>query len=80
MLETGIGRAANVALASLPNFRLPGDLSASVRYYAQDLIEPPFVLNSDGTMTVPQGPGIGVTVDGERLEEVTIRREVVCLS
>jgi O-succinylbenzoate synthase len=80
MLETGIGRAANVALASLPNFRLPGDLSASARYYAQDLIEPPFVLNSDGTMTVPQGPGIGVTVDGERLEEVTIRREVVCLS
>ncbi len=76
MLETGIGRAANLALASLPNFRLPGDISASARYYARDLVEPPFVLNDDGTMTVPQGPGIGVEVNLRRLEEVTIRREV----
>jgi O-succinylbenzoate synthase len=58
MLETGIGRAANAALASLPGFTLPGDVSASNRYYAQDLT-PPFVLE-DGHLTVPTGPGIGV--------------------
>ena len=57
MLETGIGRAANVALATLPNFTLPGDISASARYYATDLTEP-FVLH-DGRLSVPDGPGIG---------------------
>jgi O-succinylbenzoate synthase len=59
MLETGIGRAANVALAALPNFTLPGDTSASDRYFATDLTEP-FVLH-DGRLRVPEGPGIGVT-------------------
>lgn len=67
MLETGVGRAANLALASLPNFRLPGDTSASDRYFAEDLTEP-FVVDPDGTMAVPQGPGIGVTPAPERLE------------
>ncbi len=76
MLETGIGRAANVALASLPGFTLPGDLSASDRYYEEDLIDPPFVLNSDGTLTVPNGPGLGVTVDRRKVDRVTLRMEV----
>lgn len=74
MLETGIGRAANVALASLPNFRLPGDISASDRYYHEDLIDPPFRLNPDSTLTVPSGPGLGVRPVPARLEKVTLRR------
>jgi O-succinylbenzoate synthase len=77
MLETGIGRALNVALASLPNFTLPGDLSASNRYYAEDLIDPPFELNADGTLSVPTGPGLGVRVSARRLERVTLNRETV---
>jgi O-succinylbenzoate synthase len=67
MLETNIGRAANVALASLPNFTLPGDISASARYYQQDIAEPNFVLNSDSTLDVPTAPGLGVAVMPERL-------------
>ena len=74
MLETGIGRAHNVALASLPNFQLPGDISASKRYYQQDLVWPPFEITSEGMMAVPRGPGIGVEVDEEKLEEVTVRK------
>ena len=58
MLETGLGRAANVALAALPNFTLPGDVSASSRFYATDITEP-FVLR-DGGLDVPRGPGLGV--------------------
>jgi len=69
MLETGLGRAANVALAALPNFTLPGDTSASGRYYAQDITEP-FVLR-DGRLEVPQGPGLGVTPIPEILDELT---------
>jgi o-succinylbenzoate synthase len=69
MLETGLGRAANVALAALPNFTLPGDTSASGRYYAQDITEP-FVLR-DGRLDVPQGPGLGVTPIPEILDELT---------
>lgn len=76
MLETGIGRAHNVALASLPGFTLPHDLSASARYYREDLVEPPFLLNPDGTLSVPRGSGIGVRVVGRRLERVTVERAV----
>ncbi len=76
MLETGIGRAANVALASLPNFRLPGDISASARYWKEDIVEPAFTLNPDGTLTVPTGPGIGVAVREDLLERFTIKKEV----
>ena len=72
MLETGIGRAHNVALASLPGFSLPNDISASRRYFERDIIEPEFLLNEDGTISVPGGPGIGVEVLEDRLEEVTI--------
>jgi O-succinylbenzoate synthase len=75
MLESGIGRAGNVALASLPNFTLPGDISASRRYFKQDIVEPEFVLGPDSTMAVPTGPGIGVEVLFDRLDKVTERRE-----
>lgn len=74
MLETGIGRALNVAIAALPNFTLPGDLSASNRYYNPDLIDPPFEFNPDGTLIVPNGPGLGVNVVADRLERVTLRK------
>lgn len=73
MLETGLGRAANVALAALPGFTLPGDTSASGRYYMSDITEP-FVLQ-DGCLRVPRGPGIGVTPVPERLADVTLSRE-----
>ena len=74
MLETGIGRSTNLALAALPNFRLPGDTSATSRYFAEDLTEP-LVLEADGTLPVPNGPGIGVDPDPERLEAATRRTE-----
>lgn len=69
MLETGIGRAGNVAMAAMPNFTLPGDTSASDRYYRRDITEP-FVLH-DGRLTVPTGPGLGVSVDREFLDSIT---------
>ncbi|MBM6404544.1 o-succinylbenzoate synthase [Phycicoccus sp. CSK15P-2] len=75
MLETGLGRAANVALAALPGFTLPGDTSASGRYYREDITEP-FVL-ADGHLAVPQGPGLGVLPVPERLAVVTTRTEWV---
>lgn len=62
-LETGIGRATNLAIATRPGFILPGDISASDRYYKQDVTFERFGLNNDSTITVPTGPGIGVTVD-----------------
>ena len=76
MLETNVGRAANVALASLPNFTLPGDISASARYYHQDVAGPDFVLTDDSTLSVPSGPGLGVSVDRERLAAVRQRHLV----
>jgi O-succinylbenzoate synthase len=76
MLETGIGRASNLAIASLPGFTMPGDISASERYYAEDIAEPTFMLNPDSTIDVPKDPGLGVTVIQERLEGVTLRREI----
>jgi O-succinylbenzoate synthase len=75
MLESGIGRAGNVALASLANFTLAGDISASKRYYKQDIVDPEFVVNSDGTMDVPVKPGIGVEVNMKMLDYVTVRSE-----
>ncbi len=73
MLESGIGRAHNLALASLPNFSLPNDISASRRYWEHDIIEPEFELNRDGTISLPKGPGIGVEVLQDRLEAATVR-------
>lgn len=73
MLETGIGRAGQLALAALPGFTLPGDISATARYYVPD-IAAPFTLNSeDSTMTVPTGPGLGITLDETELARVTLR-------
>lgn len=76
MLESGIGRAHNVALASLPGFTLPGDISASRRYWEQDIVSPEFEVRSDGHMEVPTGPGIGVEVDLDRVEALTVREAV----
>ena len=76
MLETGIGRATNVALAALPGFTLPGDTSASSRYFTDDITEP-FVVEPDGTMAVPTGLGIGVAPRPDRLEACTIRTETL---
>jgi O-succinylbenzoate synthase len=73
MLETGIGRAHNIHLASLPNFSLPGDIAASTRYYQPDVIEPPIEVAPDGTIAVPGSPGIGVTIVAERVERATTR-------
>jgi o-succinylbenzoate synthase len=73
MLESGIGRAHNVALASLPNFRLPGDLSASGRYWERDVITPPFTLR-DGRLGVPAGHGIGVEIDEDYLSALELDR------
>ncbi|MCP4416291.1 MAG: o-succinylbenzoate synthase [Chloroflexi bacterium] len=74
MLETGIGRAGNIHLASLPNFVLPGDISATDRYYAEDIADPPFVLNvEDSTMSVPTGDGIGMDVKEDRIAKARVR-------
>ena len=75
MLETGIGRAANLALAALPGFILPGDTSASARYFKQD-ITTPFVME-DGYLSVPNKPGIGVEPDMDFLESITKSKEII---
>jgi len=72
MLETGVGRASNLALAALPGFTLPGDISASERYYVEDITEQRFTLNSDSTITIPDGPGLGVSLDRSALERATL--------
>ena len=72
MLETGVGRASNLAIASLPGFILPGDISASDRYYKRDITNERFVLNSDSTIDVPTGPGLGITIDQAALKEFTL--------
>jgi O-succinylbenzoate synthase len=77
MLETGIGRASNLALASMPNFTLPGDVSASDRYYKRDITHERFVLNGDSTIDVPTGHGLGVTVDEDALKSYTLAKVVV---
>jgi O-succinylbenzoate synthase len=77
MLESGIGRAHNIHLSSLPNFSLPGDVAASARYFVPDLIEPPIEVRPNGTIPVPTGPGIGVTVVWPRVEAATERTLVL---
>ena len=76
MLETGVGRATNLALAAMPGFTLPGDTSASSRYFEHDLTDP-FVMAPDGTMAVPSGTGIGVEPLPERLKACTVREELL---
>ena len=76
MFESGVGRAHNVALASLPNFSLPGDVSPSARYWERDIVTPEWTMDGDGMVHVPrQVPGIGVTVDMDRVDDLTVRRE-----
>ncbi len=79
MLESGIGRAHNIAMSTLPGFTLPGDVSASARYWTEDIIEPPVVVSKEGTITAPIEPGIGYEVNETRIEELTVRRETVSL-
>ena len=77
MLETGIGRSHNIALSSLANFSLPGDVSASARYWEHDIIEPEVKVTPDGEIAVPQGPGRGYEVLLDRIERLTVRRSTV---
>jgi o-succinylbenzoate synthase len=75
MLESGIGRAHNIAMSSLPGFVLPGDVSASKRYWADDVIEPEVTVTPEGTILVPQGPGIGFSLRHDYIERLTVRKE-----
>jgi O-succinylbenzoate synthase len=79
MLEAGIGRAHNIALSTLPGFTLPGDVSASARYWDEDIIEPPVTVSCEGTIKPPAGPGIGFEVNEDRIESLTVRRETISL-
>ncbi len=77
MLETGIGRSHNIALSSLPNFSLPGDVSASSRYWAQDIIEPAVTVSAKGEIVVPTTVGRGFEVQRDRIEALTVRRQTL---
>lgn len=75
MLESGIGRAHNIAMSALPGFTLPGDVSASRRYWREDIIQPEVTVNAQGRIVVPQSPGLGFMPDLERIEKATVRKE-----
>lgn len=77
MLESGIGRAHNIALSTLPNFVLPGDVSASKRYWKRDIIVPPVEVSPRGTISVPDTPGFGYELDMDYLESLVARRHVI---
>jgi O-succinylbenzoate synthase len=77
MLESGIGRAHNIALSTLPNFSLPGDVAASRRYWEKDVIEPEVEVTPQGTIRVPTGPGIGYRPLLDRIEKLTARKETL---
>jgi O-succinylbenzoate synthase len=77
MLESGIGRLANVHLQTLPGFTLPGDTSASARYFAEDLVDPPVTVSREGAIAVPERPGIGHDIVWPRVERATVAREVI---
>ncbi len=77
MLESGIGRAHNIALSTLPNFTLPGDVTASKRYWVEDIIEPEVEVSPRGTIRAPSGPGIGYAPRLDRIEALTVRKEVL---
>jgi o-succinylbenzoate synthase len=74
MLESGIGRAHNIAMSTLPGFTLPGDVSASQRYWNEDIIEPGVAVTANGTIRVPNTPGLGYAVRRDRIEKLTVRR------
>jgi len=77
MLETGIGRAHNIALSTLPNFRLPGDVSASQRYWAEDIVDPEIEVTSRGTIAVGNSPGTGFVPKKDLIEKLTLRKEII---
>jgi O-succinylbenzoate synthase len=77
MLESGIGRAHNIAMSTLANFTLPGDVSASARYWEEDIIDPPVTVSPRGTITPPDSPGIGFAVNLPRIEALTVRKEII---
>jgi len=77
MLESGIGRAHNIAMATLAGFMLPGDVSASARYWSEDIIDPEVTVSPQGTITAPAGPGLGFEVNLSRIDRVTIRKETI---
>ena len=77
MLEAGIGRAQNIAMSTLPNFKLPGDVSASTRYWKEDIIEPAVTVSPKGTIAVPQGPGRGFEVKEDLVKKLTVREETL---
>lgn len=77
MLESGIGRAHNIAMATLAGFTLPGDVSASARYWAEDIIDPPVTVSTHGTITAPDGHGIGFDVNVKRVDELTVRKILI---
>lgn len=79
MLETGIGRAHNIAMSTLSGFTLPGDVSASARYWEEDIIEPPVVVSPNGTINAPTDPGIGYEVKERLIEKLTVKREEISL-
>ena len=74
MLESGIGRAHNIARSTLASYTMPGDVSASKRYWHEDIIEPEVEVSSTGTITVPEGPGIGFEVRLDRIEKLAVRK------
>jgi O-succinylbenzoate synthase len=75
MLESGVGRAHNVALSTLSNFKLPGDVSASKRYWKEDIIEPEVKVSKQGTITIGDAPGSGYRVREDLVEKLTVRKE-----
>ena len=77
MLESGIGRSHNIALSTLENFSLPGDVSASARYWAEDIIEPEVTVSSEGEITIPDTPGRGYEVRTDLVERLTVRKEAI---
>lgn len=77
MLESGVGRAHNIALSSLPNFRLPGDVSASKRYWKEDIIEPAVEVSPQGTIAISDKPGTGYTLREDLIERLTVRKETM---
>ena len=77
MLESGIGRAHNIAMSTLANFTLPGDVSASARYWEEDIIDPPVTVSTRGTIMPPDAPGIGYAVNLSRIEALTVRKEII---
>jgi len=77
MLESGVGRAHNIALSTLENFKLPGDVSASARYWKEDIIEPEVTVSSAGEIAIPESPGRGYEVRADLMERLTVRKEKI---